>query len=117
MTKKCFSVCRKQKVRDCNKTRRCRYNVGQERQFCRLDMAKYRLDKNCVTKTKITDKNRYDEAAKVIQRNLRILKNKKKQITREDVRKEVHKQIGYKYPLTKKEEEYYTDFFLFLKNM
>ena len=76
MTKKCFSVCRKQKVRDCNKTRRCRYNVGQERQFCRLDMAKYRLDKNCVTKTRITDKNRYDEAAKVIQKNVRIVKNR-----------------------------------------
>jgi hypothetical protein len=145
MTKKCFSVCRKQKVRDCNKTRRCRYNVGQERQFCRLDMAKYRLDKDCVTKTRITDKNRYDEAAKVIQRNLVILKNTKKnnkykydeaakviqkifrtlkkkkltkkKITREDVRKEVHEKIGYKYPLTKKEEEYYTDFFFFLKNL
>jgi hypothetical protein len=84
MTKKCFSVCRKQKVRDCNKTRRCRYNVGEERQFCRLDMSKYRLDKNCVTRTRITNKNRYDEAAKVIQRNVRIVKNRGKQTVKID---------------------------------
>lgn len=78
MTKRCFSICRKLSEGKCQSTRRCKYNIGNEREFCRLNMTKYKLNKNCVTKPKITNKNRYDEAAKVIQRNIRIINNKTK---------------------------------------
>ena len=80
MSKRCFSLCQKQTKEDCDKTRRCRYNVGKKREFCRLNMSKYKMNKDCVVKTRITNKNRLNEAEKVIQRNVAILHNQKKNI-------------------------------------
>lgn len=78
MSKRCFSICRNLLQTKCNTTRRCKYNIGKKREFCRLNMSKYKLNKDCVVKTKITNKNRVNEAAKVIQRNMKILNNKTK---------------------------------------
>lgn len=88
MTKRCFSLCRKQEKKDCNKTRRCKYNEGSKRDFCRLNMSKYKLNKNCVVKPKVTKKNRFQEAAKIIQKNVRIIQNRKKKQTKKKVVKE-----------------------------
>ena len=78
MSKRCFSICRKIPKSTCNTTRRCKYNEGAKREYCRLNMTKYQLNKDCVVKPKITNKNRLNEAARVIQRNLRILNSKTK---------------------------------------
>jgi len=78
MSKRCFSLCRNLLQTKCNTTRRCKYNIGKKREFCRLNMTKYKLNKDCVIKTKITNKNRLNEAAKVIQRNMKILNNRTK---------------------------------------
>ena len=76
MSKRCFSICKNLLQTKCNTTRRCKYNIGKKREFCRLNMAKYKLNKDCVIKTKITNKNRVIEAEKVIQRNMKILNNR-----------------------------------------
>ena len=112
MSKRCFSLCRKQTKKDCNKTRRCRYNVGNKRNFCRLNMSKYKMNKDCVVKTRITNKNETNETAKVIQRNVKIINYKKEQILREKARKEIREKFGNN--LTKNEEKIYTDFLVAL---
>jgi len=78
MSKRCFSICKNLLQTKCNTTRRCKYNIGKKREFCRLNMSKYKLNKDCVVKPKITNKNRVNEAAKVIQRNMKILNNRTK---------------------------------------
>jgi len=54
MSKRCFSLCRNLLQTKCNTTRRCKYNIGKKREFCRLNMTKYKLNKDCDIISKTT---------------------------------------------------------------
>ena len=54
MVKRCFSICRKKELTDCERSRFCQYANGKTRKYCRLSR-KYKLDKECnIVKKPIT---------------------------------------------------------------
>ena len=75
-SKRCVSKCKKLSQTECKTKKKCKYAVGTQRSFCRLNPS-YKMDINddCKPKLKNTKKNRND-AAKYIQRKYKSYKNK-----------------------------------------
>jgi len=100
MPPKCVSICKGLNVNDCESTRRCRYNRGRKRSFCRLNMSGYQMNKDCVTKVRITNRNRENEKAKTVGNNMQKLMNRlkaKRQTNRERLNKFLYQRVRAKW--------------------
>ena len=69
MSKKCYSICRKRTLKNCN-TRFCNYIKGDKREFCRLT-PQYKLNSSCIIKKKLTKKNSQLLINKFINKNIK----------------------------------------------